>query len=275
MAFLEDYALKDIIKISCSNFAGKHIATIRQIKSGNLNNAKETIWATGMNEAKLAAFNGTESATFTAQSGLISDGGFILNGAGVKVTTNGTGYLYEEVITLANAATCTLKHDAQGTVGAEIGYIYACDANGNIDPNKTYEQDTAASATEFTYAAATRTITLPTSVFQIGDHVLVKYKPKFTSLKEIYRDAGATAFNGQTYIFVLAKKICDDTIHLGQLYFPNSHFEGNYDLAFGDTAAVQDFTIEALQGCDGTGKFWHFYIADEDEIVDTDLDDLD
>lgn len=272
MAFLADYALMDILKISCTGYDGKHAATIRQIKKGNLKNGNDTVWATGMNEAKLAGFSTNKAATFTATSGLVSDGGFVLNGAKVIVSNSGTGYLYEEVIKLAGATSAVLKHKASGTAGSEIGYIYGCDMNGNIDSTKEYAQDTTASATKFSYAAATKTITLPTDVFTAGQYILVKYLPTFSTIKKIYRDSASEPFEGEIRIFCLVKKLCGDdngNIDLGQIYLPRGRFDGNFDTAFGDAAAVQDFTVEALLGCGVTGNFWEFYVASEDDIVDT------
>jgi hypothetical protein len=87
MAILSDYAMKNVLRISCDDTDGKHKATIRNIKNGNFTNGVETVWATGMNEQRLAGFETNETATFTATSGSISEAGFMLNGATVETLT--------------------------------------------------------------------------------------------------------------------------------------------------------------------------------------------
>lgn len=261
----QNYALKDIISISCSR-AGKHVATIRDIKNGSFTNGMETIWATGTNDQKLAGFKTNETATFAATSGAVSDGGFVLNGANVKISSDATGYQISQVIKLDSATTAVLKHKATGTAGSEIGYIYGCDSKGNIDPVKEYEQAAEASATKFSFVAATKTITLPTSAFAIGDYILVKYMPTFSELKEISRDSECEPFEGEVRINVFVKELCSNDIYLGQIVFPNGRFDGNYELAFGDAAAVMNFNFEAQAGCDDVSTYWYFYIVDEENI---------
>jgi len=265
--FDQEYSIYNVKKISCENFDGTHYATVRNIQKGNFKNATGTIWAEGENKTKLTGFNTEESAQFTATSGMVSDGGFRINGCGVKVLTSTTGYKVEEVILLDSATTAVLTHKATGTVGSEIGYIYACDKYGNIDPDKKYAQDTAASATKCAYAAATKTITLPTSIFAVGEYILVKYFPTFSEIKEVTRTVGAEPFQGVIRVFVIAKKLNDNTLYKGQIYIPDGRFDANYDIAVGDAVSVQDFVIDTMNS-DGEGDFWKLLIVDEKDIVD-------
>jgi hypothetical protein len=266
MAILGEYALKEYTKISCSDFDGKHKATIRRIKSGTFSNSGDAEYATGENGMKLAAFSTNKAANFKAQSGVISDAGFILNGANIEELTNATGYQWEEVIRLESTTTATLKHKASGTAGSEIGYIYKCDSSGIIDPEKIYEQGSAASATAFAYAD--KVITLPTSVFSVGDYILVKYMPTYSKITSISRKTNSEPFFGEIRISAFVTKICDGTIRKGQFYIPRGRFDGNFDLAGGDSAVVQDFNIESLPGCDEDGDFWKFLVGSDGDIID-------
>ena len=269
MAFLADYALKDIRKISFTSVDGTHKATIKNVKSGSFVNGIETIWATGMNGERLASFSSGENVTFTAQSGSISDSAFLLNGANVEVKTNTTGYQVEEVVLVGTGGTSiTLTHKAAGTVGSEIGTIYVCDEKGNVDTELSYEQATTASATEFSYAAETKVITLPTGAFVAGHYVLVKYFPTFSSLKEISRAVGAEPFEGEVRIFLFVTRLKDKVIDNGQIYIPRGRLSGNYEFAFGDAAAVQDINIDVQAPYADAGKYWYFYIGNESDIVD-------
>ena len=143
------YALKKIRRMRVYDKAtGEHKVTLNQFKTAQFTGSNDTVYAEGIDGAKLAAFETNKVAGFNGTNGAI-DAGYIALQVGSEIVevTNGTEIQLRAELKTADGTKVILPHKATGDVGNEIGFIYAVDTNGK--PAKSYLQEDHESATGF------------------------------------------------------------------------------------------------------------------------------
>lgn len=263
------YALKKIRMLRTYDLAtGKHKVTLNDLKTGQFTGSQETVYAEGTDGSKLAAFDLNKVAGFNASNGSVETGAIALQvGSEVEVVTNGSEITIREVQKTSDGTTIVLDHKAVGDAGNEVRYIYSVGKDGM--PAKCYAQAAEASATEFAYAPGTKTITLPTGVFQKGDEVVVDYNPKFKTYNKIENSSEKFAMNVKAIIDAWFTDLCTGTDVPLQVVIEKAKVSGEIDLSFGDQAAVQNIAIEALStACDTNKALWKLYDYNMTEIDD-------
>jgi len=249
------YAWKKVRRIIINDLASKqHRVTLNDLKNFAIQGSQETVYAEGADGAKLAAFDVNKVASITAENGAIDEGYLALQvGSEVVKVTNGSAILIREEFSVKDGDTSVnLTYKSTGATGNEIRFIYKADVNGN--PGDTYTQNSAASATEFSYNPETGVITLPTNVFKAGDTVIIDYYPNFSEYEEIVNDATKFSMSGEVIVDAWFTDLCTQTDVPLQLYLPKGKISGEIDLSMGDQAAVQNVSIEAMQQSCGTDK---------------------
>ena len=267
------YALKKIRRIIANDLATKaHLATISDLTNVSITGSQETVWAQGTDGERLVGFDINKVAGLTATNGTVNTDILALQvGSEVKKVTNGNGILLREKIkvTAEGQTTVVFPHAVSGSTGNEIGFIYKADKYGDPMNEFKYAQAAAASSTEFAYDTSTKTITLPTDAFAKDDVIIVDYRPTFSEYKELKNKS--TSFSQTCEIIVDAwfTDLCDNTDIPLQLYLSKGKFAGNIDLAWGNAAAVQNITIEAMSNiCDEDKSLWVLRDYDLQNIVD-------
>lgn len=264
------YALKKVSRIRIFDPATDELKVIlSDIKNATLTDGQETVYADGADGVHLAAFDNNKTSTLAGENGAIESGYIAMSvGANEEIVTNGTEVMLHEEIKTADGTSVTLKHKAVGTAGAEIKFIYSLDSTGSID--KKYAQGSEASASEFKYEATTKTITLPTSIFKAGDTVVVEYFPTFSEYREITNESDKFSMTCAVRADCWFTDICTKQDVPLQMYMPSGKIDGNLEMAFGDQAAVQNFSIEAMtSGCAGSNKtLWKLFTYDEEDVTD-------
>ncbi len=253
------YAFKKIRRIIINDLATKkHLVTLNDLKSLKINGSQETVYAEGQDGAKLAAFNINKVASITAENGSVDEGYLALQvGSEVVKVTNGASVLIREEFGVKDGdTTVTLSYKATGMTGNEVRHIYKADQNGI--PSEAYMQNASATATEFAYDPATKTITLPIGAFVDGDTVIVDYYPTFTEYEEIVNDANKFSMNGEVIVDAWFTDLCSLADVPLQLYLPKGKISGTIDLSVGSQAAIQGIEIESMtRACNGdTQNLW-------------------
>lgn len=251
------YALKKVRRIIANDIStSKHLFTLSDLKTVQLTDGQDTVYADGSDGAHLAAFDTTKTSTITATNGAIDEGYIAAQvGSDVEVITSGKSVKIRETLVTADGTSVTLTNKASGTAGAEIKWIYPVDANGTPDSAKAYAQAGTASATEFSFAAATKIITLPTGKFTTGDTVVIDYYPTFTEYEEIQNKADSFSVTAEIIVDGWFTDICTQADVPLQLVMSRGKISGALDLSFGDQAAVQNVSIEGMTpNCDGVKK---------------------
>ena len=265
------YAFKKARALRINNLETDELEVrLVDLKTVTWTNGQETVYAEGTDGAKLAAFDNNKVSTLKATNGTVDTGYLAMAvGADEEVIQNGSEISLCEIYKVTNATKITLNHKATGAVGAEIKFIYAVDKQKNkID---TYDQAAEASETAFAYAPDTKEITLPTGKFKIGDRVLVEYHPKFSEYRKIVNDSNKFSKSGRIVLDAWFHDICDDVDVPLQVVMERGKVSGNFELAFGDQAAVMNVEIEGMTGTcsDETQALWTLYDYDMSKIIDT------
>lgn len=250
------YAFKKLRRIILNDLQTKaHKVTLNDLQNFTINGSQETVYAEGQDGARLAAFDVSKVASITATNGAIDEGYLAMQvGSEVVKVANGNAILIREEFEIKEGDTSViLTYKASGTEGNEVRFVYKADSNGI--PNEKYSQNAAASATEFSYAPDTKTITLPTDAFKAGDVIIVDYYPTFKEYEEISNDANKFSLACEVIVDAWFTDLCTDADVPLQLYLAKGKVSGNIDLSAGDQAAVQNIEIEALQkACAGESK---------------------
>lgn len=219
----------------------------------------------------VATFNRSKGVKFNAENSRINTGLLSAQFGSTKETASASAPIvspWTEVITVGYSTgttantTVDLEHDAVGTTGAEIGFIYKLNTDGSFSGTK-YTQAAAASATEFAYASGT--ITLPTTTGALAgtDRFLVKYNYSAETGVRIANNGSEFALGGLYDEEVLFADICDpNTKYHGHLVFGNVQIDPNFSLnmtvegkhPFGFTANA-DY-------CDAQRNLCYWYITD-------------
>lgn len=265
------YVLKKSRRVIINDIVtGKHKVTIVEIKSAQIKNGQDTIWAEGADGVRLVGFDQNKTSALTFTSGVVSTGAIEAQTGATKTTvSNGSKIKIREEFTLSGGVTkVTLGHKAIGDTGNEVKWIYKEDSTGELD--KAYAQGATASATEFAYDPTTKDISLPTGVFTDGDVVCIDYFPQFSTYDEISNDADKFSFTGEVFFDAYWTDTCTKKDIPLQMYCPAGKVSGNLDLSFGDAVATQSVEIEALADqCAGKQKtLWVLRNYNMENIID-------
>lgn len=265
------YALKKIRMIRVNDLATKkNIATATDLTNFQVTGSQETVWSQGKDGERLIGFDINKVAGMTFTNGTVDlDIMGLQIGSTVKKVENGTDISMREAIKVVDAEKVITKNKASGSVGNEIKWIYKADKYGNPSKEDTYSQAASATATSFAYDPATKEITLPTGKFSVGDTVIVDYNPTFTKYNELTNQSDKFSTTGEVIVDAWFTDLCDETDVPLQIYCAKGKFSGEVDLAFGDAAAVQNATIDAITNpCDTNKALWVLRDYDENDIVD-------
>ena len=167
----------------------------------------------------------------------------------------------DTIIVSSNEDTTTEK--AVGTVGNEIGTIYARDANkAYISGGKKLTQTSSDPSTgEFSYNPETKKITFFAGDVADGTEVIAFYDAKVTG-KKISNDADKYSKTLQVFIDVTCQDVCDNLFH-GQYIIDRADFNGTFDIAGGSDPATLGFEFTSLPNlCTGKSDLWDFILFD-------------
>lgn len=263
------YALKKVRKITGRDIAtGKNKFIASDLKTVTFTGNAEVVWADGTDGAHLVGFDVNKVANLTADNGAI-DIGYLetQTGGTFQKVKSGNAVLFTETLTTENGTDVTLSHKASGVAGNEIKFIYAVDETGDPDRQNAYVQNASESATEFSYEASSKKITLPTGKFQKGTQVYVEYFPTFSEYDEIMNDADKFSESVAVYVDAWFTDICTKKDVPLQLILPAGKVSGEINYQFGDQAAVQNLNIEAMTTC-GSKSLWGLYKYDMSKVQD-------
>lgn len=267
------YAFKKIRKITGKDIAtGKNKFILSDIKTATITGSAETIWADGTDGAHLVGFDVNKVAGITADNGSI-DIGYLetQTGGTLKRVENGTDIMFTEELVVesddSGGQKIVLTHKASGIAGNEIKFIYPVDTTGDPERENAYEQNATASETEFSYTPDTKTITLPTGKFNIGDRVYVEYFPTFDTYEELDNDADKFSETVAVYVDAWFTDICTKKDVPLQMVLPSGKVSGEINYQIGDQAAVQSLSIDSMYSC-GSKAMWKLYKYDMTDVSD-------
>lgn len=259
--------LDSFVQIACFNrTTGEVEALLDQIKDGNIENTSNQVKSTGLMGVVLNTLNRDKETKFTATNGYISMNTMgIQTGSGVEVASEDNVFIvpHYQFIEVGEDNTIVLEDTPVGKVGAEIPFIYK--ATSDLTQGDKYAIGATASAETFSLDVTTKTITLPTGVFEKGDIVIVWYDREAKAGKKITNKSDTFSGTYKVIITALVHEVCDsNTLYLTKIAIPNAAIDGNFTIAVGGEPAVHNFAATAQTDvCSLDKELWSWMVVGE------------
>jgi len=243
---------------------GSIMFMLDEIKEGNIENGSETVYGTGKAGVKLSALDRSKTSKFSCTNGyVVASAMAAQTGSKIEEASEDNKFAvpHLEYKVTQDGTTIVLDETPVGEVGKEIPFIYK--ANADKTQGEKYAIGSVASATEFSLAPDTKTITLPTDVFKKGDIVIVPYNRETSVAKKMINSGGNFAKNAKIVIDATGCDVCDQNIKYHVIFvYNNAKVDGNFSMSFGNEPMVHNVAAEALQDiCSVDNDLWTFYIA--------------
>ena len=243
---------------------GDFMFTMDELQNATIAQTQEVVPITGKAGRKLNSLKRNKAVTISGANGLISAGLLELQ----------TGGSFEEKLTtvrwtdtfFAESDAAATNFVAVGTAGNEIGVIFIKNQDGTL--GKSLTQGAAAAPGIFTYNPATKAIGFDADAIPDGTELVAFYDRRIkANVLENYSDnySGKCAL----YVDALGEDTCGN-IYRVQFYIPKADFDGNFDVAMGESQTVHAFSAESLSGaCGAAGIYWTYTIfgAEEDDAA--------
>jgi len=233
------------------------------LQDANWANEQETYYATGLNGARIGSADRNKYSRITVNNGAVVDGVIAAQTGSEWETRTVVLENYLDDLVTSDGASITLTYKAIGDTGAEVKYVYACGTDGVA--SQKFQQAAAASATEFSYAADTGIITLPTGMFKAGDKVVVEYDISIQNAKKLTNMTNKFSSRGKMIARAWVQDPCSSKSYPARIIFDNAKVSGNFELATGEDFAAQNVEFESMQSC-SSAKLWDFIVFDEEDI---------
>lgn len=241
---------------------GNYKFTLDELQNVTIAQGQEKTDLTGKGGRKLGSLKRNKTVTISGTNGLIS-AGLLEVQTGSAFEQKATTVLWTDYLKVSgNKATTT--YVAVGTTGNEIDSIHVKNANNTLGTVLT--QGATASDGVFAYDPATKELTF--SGLADGTELVVFYSRKIngnvqTNMSDSYSEK-VTLF-----VDAFAEDTCANVYRV-QIHIPKADFDGNFELAMGDSQTVHSFEAESLAGACGTnGALWNYTVfgADEEDVA--------
>lgn len=235
--------------------SGEYLFTLDELQNASIAQSQESTDITGKAGRKLSTLKRNKAVTISGTNGFVS-GGLLEMQTGSEFKNKATKVMWTDYITVNKTDGTKTAYTAVGTAGAEIVGLYVRNADGTLGTE--LKQDAAAAAGKFTYAPATKTLTLHTDIAD-GTELVAFYQRNITAdvlenVSDVY--SGKCAL----YIDALAEDKCSNVYRV-QFYIPKADFSGAFTFEMGDNQTVHNFEAEALGGACGTsGTLWTYTV---------------
>lgn len=236
--------------------------TLDELQTVTVSQSEEKTDITGKQGRKLGSLKRNKAVTISGTNGLVSGGLMELQTGGTFETKEATVLWADYMTVSGNQATTAFT--AVGTVGNEIEHVHVKDASGIVV--KSLTQAAAAAEGSFAYDPATKVITFAEGEVADGAEIVAFYNRKITAA---VLENKSDNYSGKAtmYIDALGEDPCANVYRV-QLYFPKADFNGNFELAMGDSQTVHAFEAEALAGACGAGGTYFTYTVFGAEAAD-------
>lgn len=256
-----DITITSLETITAFDIDGSYLWTLDELQNATISNTEETSDITGKQGRRLNTLKLNKSATISGTNGLISSGLMASQTGATQTTEASTEIMWPDFLTVnSNAAATTYK--AVGTAGEEIGAIYVCTGDNTLGTK--FEQASSLSAGHFTYNPSTKAIAFYAGDIEDGTEIAVYYKRNIANVQVVENNTDEYAKKCTLYVDAFGEDVCNKVYHI-QFYIPRASFNGNFDIAMGDTQAVHAFEATILEGgrCESganKGLLWNYKI---------------
>lgn len=261
---INDITITSIETIMAFDIAtGDFKFTLDELQNATIAQSQEKTDITGKQGRKLSSLKRNKAVTISGTNGLVSAGLLELQ-TGSKFNKKDTTVMWTDYLTVSSNK-ATTSYTAVGTTGNEIESVYIKNSNGTLGEELT--QAATAADGQFAYNPQTKAITFADNAIADGTEIVVFYFRKINA--NVLENMSDTYSEKCTlYIDAFGEDTCANVYRI-QFYVPKADFDGNFELAMGDSQAVHSFEAEALAGsCGGSGAYWTYTIfgANEEDV---------
>lgn len=264
------FVMQQVFELLLRKPADKSIlAYLTDVKTSGLENTVEMVYPTGgrgnsyigngFAHSKRASLN-VSVATWNTDVLAMQNGTEVYTGSS-EVTK------YE--VKAFSGTTATTEFKAQGTAGAEIGFVYPVKEDGTY--GTPLEQATSASDGKFSYDATTKTITFADSESLLDDVDYIAFSYTFKTndkAEKITVTTDGIPSRCLVTAYGLASDVCTGLLYPAVIE-GNAQVDGNwaFDVSADGEPAVHDLKMEFVKGCLDK-DLYTFIIHTDEEATD-------
>lgn len=234
------------------------IVSVDQISDASLECSGEQVFTNDALGQKIAAFDRSKDAKFTASNALLNFGLMAAQFGSDKELASDQHKLIVPAFDLIEVGEDATKITLNDTPASPLKFIYS--THTDKSKNVTYKVGATASANEFVITG--KEITLPTNAFTKGDLVAIWYDVETTEAVQIENTTTRFAKGGRFILEVLACDVCDiNTEYYTYIIFDNAKMDNNVTIDFSNEAK-QQFVVNALQDyCSVNNRLFKIVVA--------------
>lgn len=248
---------------------GALIASSRDVKTGNLDNAMTLVYPMGGtgNVYVAPAFAHSKRSTidFTFATINIDMMGMQIGATPIQGSTS--VYKIEDLTVGTNVATTTFV--ATGTAGTEIKYVQVVDAAGSTISTLTQVASTPTGATTFQYTPGTKTLTFFSGTLTAGTIVRVGYVHASGASARTITNLVTGAPQVVTFVgMAFIRDKCTGDLYYAQVIGATAQIDGNWNwqMAADGDPSTQTMKMEFIRAC-GTNELYHIVLLNEGDSV--------
>ena len=229
--------------------------TLDEMHNGTIAQSEDKVDITGKQGRKLNSLKRNKAVTVSGTNGLVSTG-LLEAQTGGTAESKATPVMWHDDI-FVNNDTAATSFVAVGSAGNEIDTVYIKNKDGTL--GKELTQGAGVAAGVFTYNPATKVLTFDENEIADGTEIVAYYTRKISgTVLENFSDNYSK--KAKVYINAFGEDNCAN-IYRVQFYLPLVDFDGNFELAMGETQTVHNFSMESLAGgCGASGLYWTYTI---------------
>lgn len=249
--------------IACDINGGAWRFTLDELQNVTLGNTQENTNITGKAGRTIGTLKRNKSVTISGTNGMFSMG-LIEAETGVEGSNDKvTKIKIPEYLVVNDQLKALTTYKAVGTAGNEIGEVFVRNSDGTI--KKTLKQDSAAAAGKFAYDPSTKEISFAEGDVVNGDEITIYYKRQIKADAYVENISDKYSEKLELYLDFICEDKCKNE-YRGQIFVPYADFDGNFELAMGDSQTTQAFTATSLaSSCNNTASlFWTMTIFGTD-----------
>lgn len=251
MLSVNDITITSLDIITAYSLAGVPRFILDELSEAQISNTQEKEDITGKGGRKLNSLKKNKAVTVSGTNGMLSAGLLeAQTGSEFEHKTDAAVEWSESLVISSNASATSYK--AVGTTGAEITALYVKDSTGAASTK--LEQAATAAEGKFAYDPATKALTFAESAYADGTEIIVFYTRKIEA-DQLGNNSEKYSEKLRLIIDATAEDKCSNVYHL-QIEIPKADFNGDFDIAMGDSQATHAFEAESLvssASCGTTG----------------------
>lgn len=257
MAFnVNDLAITSLETVTAFNIqTGEFKWVLDELQSATIANTQETTDITGKQGRLLNTLKRNKAVTISGNNGLIS-GGLMGTQVGGDFEAKVASVMFPDYLTVSGGK-ATTNYIAAGTAGNEIENVFIRNSDSTL--GKKLTQSDAVSEGMFTYDPETRELTFAEGEIADGTEILVYY---FRNVQANVLENMSDHYSEKVELYVdaFAEDRCANVYRV-QFHIPMADFNGNFDLALGDSQTVHAFEARSLaSACAGRSLLWSYTV---------------